>query len=391
LAIIERTQTVLTTLNEAQQRRVAAGKQKPRTRSTLAAYRTDWRRFAEWCAAGGHVPLPASEDVIVAHLLELSEQMAPASLDRAYATIRVIHKAKGLTLPVQEGVQNCLRNIRRERAAKGLPNIVKKKALEAGQVVEAACMLGRDLAGLRDRMVLLFGFAIGQRRAEIAALRVDDLEFTEDGVVVRVRRSKTRQEGQEHRLIVVREDGPGCPVAAMQAWLRASGLKEGILARRVHRSGRVDPRALAGSGIANIVKEAAARLGLDPKLYGGHSLRRGFVTSAVKAHRDVFEIMATTGHESIKTVQGYIEESSHVDPTRAGGRGLLATSKKDRARLEALTPRAFAKRGAPVAVAWVQEQAELLEARGLSPELAAKVLAKAGVTCDGREITETDL
>jgi integrase len=380
------------TLSLADQRKVSTYKERARTKSTLRAYRTDWKRFLEWCARGKHLPFPASEDVIVAYLLEISTYMKPASLQRAYAAIRVVHLAKDEPLPRQLGVTNAMERIRRERAASDLPGVVKKRALEGEQVIEAVSKLPLTLTGLRDRVVLLFGFAIGQRRAEIAAVRVQDVEPIPEGLSVRIRRSKTDQAGEGATVPVIREGGAGCPVAAVEAWLEASGIEDGALIRRIHRSGSVDPRGLSPGGVAQIVKAAAKALGLNPREYGGHSLRRGFVTSAAKAGRPVDAIMNQTGHKNVKTVMGYIDESTRVQ--RAAGRGLLASKlpapnlvledQEDDLLL-------FHRKQQAVTKGWVKAQVATLEARGLSREGAVKALQKIGVTRYKRPIEVSDL
>jgi integrase len=380
------------TLSLADQRKVSVYKERPRTKSTLRAYRTDWKRFLEWCARGKHVPFPASEDVIVAYLLDISTYMKPASLQRAYAALRVVHQAKGEPLPRLFGVEHAMERIRRERAANDLPGVVKKRALEAEQVIEAVGKLPLTLTGLRDRVVLLFGFAIGQRRAEIASVRVQDLEPISEGFKVHIRRSKTDQAGAGTFATVIREGGAGCPVAAVEAWLEASGIEDGALIRRIHRSGSVDPRGLSPDGVAQIVKAAAKSLGLNPREFGGHSLRRGFVTSAAKKGKPLDAIMNQTGHKNYKIVMGYIDESTRVE--RAAGRGLLASKlpapnlvledQEDDLLL-------FHRKEQAVTKGWVKAQLAALEERGMSRADAVKALQKIGVTRYKRPIEASDL
>jgi hypothetical protein len=115
------------------------------------------------------------------------------------------------------------------------------------------------------------------------ALNVDDIEETADGMLVTLRRSKTDQEGLGRRVAIPRGE-IACPVTALRAWLDAAGLTEGAIFRRIlnKRTQRVTERRLAARNVAAIVKQGAARLGFDPSTFGGHSLRAGFVTSAVK-------------------------------------------------------------------------------------------------------------
>ena len=371
------------------QRAVNAKKQKPRTASTLRAYRLDWKRFSQWCAKEGQVALPASEDTIVAHLLALSEYMMPASLERAYASIRVVHDAKGQTLQKQSGVYNALERIRRERAAAGALLVVRKRAFEAKHVIAAVEKLDLEtLTGQRNRCVLAFGFALAQRRAQIADVKVEDVRSIDEGLEVTIRWSKTDQRGEGKIATVIRDGGPACAVGAVEAWLKASGIRSGPLLRRIHRSGSVDPRGLSGDGIAQIVKAAASSIGLDPDEYGGHSLRRGFVTSAAREGRDILAIMQQTGHESVKTVQGYIDEGVRVQ--RAAGRGLLASPEQappEPAQVHPTTGQPLQRRIAvkylrgeePLDLAWAHVQVRALRERSVDDTRIADVLTKVGV------------
>jgi hypothetical protein len=87
-----------------------------------------------------------------------------------------------------------------------------------------------------------------------------------------------------------------CPVAALRAWLVAGGITEGAIFRRVvnKRAQRVTARRLAARNVATIVKAAATKLGLDASAFAGHSLRAGFVTSAVKRGANLIKITDVT-------------------------------------------------------------------------------------------------
>ena len=89
------------------------------------------------------------------------------------------------------------------------------------------------------------------------------------------RRSKTGQTGEEQEIVIPR----GLrirPVEAVQAWLQAAGISEGLLFRAIQRGGRVKPQGLRGIDVARAVKRYAAMAGLDAAEFWGHSLRAGF-------------------------------------------------------------------------------------------------------------------
>jgi len=301
-----------------------------RSKSTLRAYKGDWERFQAWCRDHGTPSLPAAPIDICAYLTWLSEPTPGvvghkiATVQRAYAAIRVAHEAAGAPIGTLRPVSDAMRSIAR-RLAELRVYRVQKKALEVHEVIAAAAKLPDTLEGARDRVVLLFGSAIGQRRADIARVRVEDIEIIPEGFKVTIRMSKTDQTGKGHTVAVIRAKDPrGCPVVAVEAWRRRAEIEDGFLVRRLHRTAGVTRSGVTGATIAAIVKKAAESLGLDPALYGGHSLRRGLVSSAARAGRDLDEIMSTTGHESVEQVRTYIDSSTMVQ--RAAGRGLFDVS-----------------------------------------------------------------
>jgi integrase len=171
--------------------------------------------------------------------------------------------------------------------------------------------LPQDLQGVRDRALLLAGFAGGFRRSELAALRVEDLETTPDGLIVRLGRSKTDQEGQGRPVALPYGSDPRtCPVRALRAWLQQAGITAGPLFRAVDRHGLVSGEALHADSVAYLVKRAAGRAGLEAVEYAGHSLRAGLATQAAMNGASELAIMKQTGHRSLTTVRKYIREGS---------------------------------------------------------------------------------
>jgi integrase len=148
-----------------------------------------------------------------------------------------------------------------------------------GKAPATADLIGQMLAlcpdtliGKRDRALLAFGFAGAFRRSELVALEVSDLVEAPDGLRVTVRRSKTDQEGQGQEVAIPRGYRLR-PVEAVQTWLATAEISAGPVFRAVALGGRVSDMALADDSAARIVKRYAARVGLDPAVYSGHSLR----------------------------------------------------------------------------------------------------------------------
>lgn len=274
--------------------------------ATRRAYRTDWAIFRDWVDARGVAALPAAPEIVAAFLAAEAERgVKPVTLGRRLAAIRYVHAAERLESPTAtELVRATLRGIRRTVGSASQP----KAPLLAAQIVAMAAACPATIVGQRDRALILLGFAGAFRRAELAALRVDDLEEVAEGLRVTVRRSKGDPEGHGQVIPIVR-GATACPVTAVRAWLDAVAITEGPVFRRIRKGARVPSTALTPHSVAQIVKAAAARIGADPATIGGHSLRAGFVTSAAVAGRSLFRIMDVTRHKRIDTLRGYVRRA----------------------------------------------------------------------------------
>jgi integrase len=184
-------------------------------------------------------------------------------------------------------------------------------------------VLDIDLAGCRDRALLLLGFAGALRRSELVGLDVADLTEGTDGLRVRLQRSKTDQEGVGRTVGIPYGSNPvTCPVRAWLAWLEVSGITEGAAFRPVDRHGRIGTTRLSGQAVALVLKRHAARAGLDPGEMAGHSLRAGLATSAAAAGVPERVIAEQTGHKGTAMLRRYIREGSLFRENAASAVGL---------------------------------------------------------------------
>jgi integrase len=179
------------------------------------------------------------------------------------------------------------------------------------------------MIGLRDRALILLGFAGAFRRSELVGLNVEDCAFRKDGLTIALRRSKTDQEGVGRRIGIPYGANPEtCPVRTVQSWLEQAGVSTGPVFRSINRHGHVQPGGLSGIDVARVVKKLAERAGLDAVKYAGHSLRAGHATSAAIAGASERSIMNQTGHRSVQMVRRYIREGSLFRENSAGKLGL---------------------------------------------------------------------
>lgn len=269
--------------------------------ATRLAYRSDWRHFTAWCAAADTRVLPAEPATVAAYLAHLADSGRGAStISRRLAAIAYAHRLKQLEPPTSsEPVRAVLRGIRRRLGVK-----VTKKAPATARAIGAMLEhVPEGIAGTRDRALLLIGFAAALRRSELVDLKVNDIELHQDGVLLHIRRSKTDQEG-EGAAIAVPRGGRLKPVESLEAWLAAAAITSGPVFRSIGKSGQLGA-GLTDRSVANIVKWYAAAAGLDASLFSGHSLRAGFVTSALEHGADLFKVMDVTRHKRLETLKGY--------------------------------------------------------------------------------------
>ena len=183
--------------------------------------------------------------------------------------------------------------------------------------------LGTDAAGCRDGPLLLLGFAGALGRSELVGLDVTDITEGADGLTVRLRRSKTDQEGAGRTIGIPFGSNPvTCPVRAWRGWLEVSGITEGPAFRPVDRHGHIGATRLSGQAVALVLKRHAARAGLDPGEVAGHSLRAGLATSAAPAGVPERVIAEQTGHKGTSMLRRYIREGSLFRENAASAVGL---------------------------------------------------------------------
>lgn len=292
-----------------------------RAPNTSRAYGRDFDAFRAWCAERALCSLPADGPTVALYLAALAdERLSVATIGRALVAINQAHKLAGHEGPrSHRAVRETFKGIRRT-----LGTAQRGKAPMMPEVIRTAAAVGRDdVLGARDRALLALGLAGGFRRSEIVSLDVSDLDFRTEGLVITLRRSKTDQEGEGRKVALPYGSTPAtCPVRAVRAWLSAASITEGPVFRSVNKAGRVAVERLSDRSVANIVKGAAERAGLDPAAYAGHSLRAGLATAAAKAGKSERAIMRQTGHKSERMVRRYIRDASLFDDNAAGGIGL---------------------------------------------------------------------
>lgn len=278
--------------------------------NTQRGYSSDWRCFTQWCERNGFPALPAKPPTVVLYIAHLSKTRKPATIARRLSSISQAHEIAGHDNPTRnKPVRKQMDGIKRRYAddhgaAQDCKAAVRTRDLR--RMIEAA---PDSLIGARDRALLLLGFAGALRRSELVALDIADLHFDDDGLTVKIRRSKTDQSGHGRTFpVVYGAHQPTCPIRTLQAWLKAAEIDDGPVFRSVNKHGQLGKHRLSDRTVARTVQRHAAAVGLDPAQYGGHSLRAGFVTEAASNGAEERDIMRTTGHKSVAVLRGYYRE-----------------------------------------------------------------------------------
>lgn len=271
--------------------------------NTRRAYAADWRDFKFWAASNEIDPLPARPEDVAVYLSSLATAGRKIStIRRRCAAIAHAHQQAGHANPATHtGVRATLSGISRT-----LGSVPTKKAALTSETLERVLRkIPTDLPGLRDRALILIGFAGALRRSELVALVVADVARHPKGIVLTIRRSKTDQAGVG-KTKSIPHGKKLRPVEALDAWLAASKITSGPLFRGVCGL-KVRPERMCTTQIARIIKARVRAAGLDPRIFSGHSLRSGFITSAADAGASLQSIATHAGHEKIETTLGYVQ------------------------------------------------------------------------------------
>ncbi|MFC1464187.1 MAG: site-specific integrase [Candidatus Brachytrichaceae bacterium NZ_4S206] len=272
--------------------------------NTRRAYSSHWRSFEDFCRLHGVPALPASPATVGAFLTAQAAEHRASTLSAKLAAVAFYHRAAGHPNPCDTvEVRTLMRGIRRTLGT--APR--RKKAATLGVIRRMVAACPDTLRGKLYRAILLVGFFGAFRRSELAAMRVEDVTFTDYGARILVQRSKTDQEGQgSYKQLERLDDLAICPVRALRDWLASAGITSGHVFRSIDLfTGGVNEKPISGRHIARIIKHCAAAIGEPVHDFSGHSLRAGFVTSALASGAGELDVMEQTGHQSAKMLSVY--------------------------------------------------------------------------------------
>jgi site-specific recombinase XerD len=274
--------------------------------ATIRGYKADFEAFSKWCSDNNIQPVPAASGAIIEFLEAQSLTMAMSTIDRRLHAIRRVHKLLGLSDPTDdEDVRLGFRKIRRSKfarpkQAKGLTSSYLKRFLAAQP---------DNLIGLRNKAMIAIGYELLTRRSELVALRVDDLEFRNDGTIKAIiRRSKADPFGHGRLAFTSRETSD-----LVKEWLQRREIETDVLFCPVYHGKAID-RVITDMTVRRVLSSTAERAGFPPdqaKLFSGHSMRVGAAQDLLCLGYDSIAIMKAGGWKSSQTLLRYIEAAEH--------------------------------------------------------------------------------
>lgn len=285
-----------------------------KAQNTIDAYESDWSDFLDWCQFNNNQSFPPSPETIVNYINDLADYAKANTISRRISAISENLNAAGLpanpcTSPL---VKNALRGIRRLKGTfqQGKTPILLEDLEDIVDVINESTDMS-ELQKARDKAILLLGFMGAFRRSELSRISIDDITFSAKGMEIFIASSKADQEGQGALVAIPYiPNDKLCAVKHIRHWIHLSGIKDGPLFRGFTKNGSIRKNALSDKSIAELVKKYVALIGLDPTLYGAHSLRHGFATTAASYGVEERNIMRQTRHHSVNMVRRYINEAN---------------------------------------------------------------------------------
>ena len=264
--------------------------------NTLRAYQSDFKDFSAFCSKNAFSSLPTQPKIVALYITNLSKSSKFSTLKRRIASISVIHKLKGHYLDTKHPI--IMENLHGIKRTLGSRQKAKKPILinDLKLIIKVI-----DKEKIRDKALILIGFAGGFRRSELVNILYEDVEFVPEGVKILIKRSKTDQSGEGSiKAIPHFNNQEFCPVIALKNYINYKSIT----------NDRERVFEISDKSVALIVKKYAEKAGLDSSRYAGHSLRSGFATTAAEFGAEERNIMAMTGHKTTQMVRRYIQEAN---------------------------------------------------------------------------------
>lgn len=285
--------------------------------NTKRAYRIQWDQFSAWCLVRGIEPLPSTPEIVCVFISWMADNgKKVATIARMLSSISKAHRVSGVFAnPVgTELVKDAFSGIKRKLGS----DQARVDPLSVSDVKKMVDSFGVSIEGIRNKALILIGYFGGFRRSELVAVGRKDVKFSDEGVRIKIARSKTDQEGKGFfKSIPKAKDENYCPVLALQDWLNVAPDSKFLFCHIEGASGPVKVgKKLSDKMIARMLNRITFNLGIKG-WFAGHSLRAGFVTAAARAGKSNRAIMKMTGHKTYAMVDRYVRLANEFEDNAA--------------------------------------------------------------------------
>lgn len=284
-------------------------------KNTLINYKSDWKNFVTWANHHNINPKTIDTKILIAYITTLAENNYKASsIQRKISGITKYCETKNITTINlhDKDFKIVWQGIRRKLglAKHGKDPILLKDLESIIQTIRATTP-----HNIRDKALLVFGWFSAMRRSEIVALTWDDISFIKEGILITIRKSKTDKFSEGQKIAILKRKDI-CPIKILKEWKKINHYDAVFCS--ITKDHKITGKKLSGIDVARIVKKWAAKIDLDTTKVAGHSLRRGFVTTAVSYGIRNQIIMKTTRHKSSKMIDTYTSDHDLINNNATG-------------------------------------------------------------------------
>jgi integrase len=274
------------------------------------------RAYKKWLAIfeGHGFTIPCSAVDVVSFLTTVKkangENYSAQSLNQALAAIAYAHELKGAPNPTNDAIVKTVfsgfKRVHGTRPTRQAAPVKKDSLIE--HIKKPTSKIE-----VRNNALILIGFFGAFRRSELSGLDFNDVKFTNEGVILTLKKSKTNQEGKLEQKFIPQRSDKLCPCKALKFWLEISGIKEGKLFRNIKKNGELG-ESISPNSINLIIKEVFNEVEISGVLsVSGHSLRVGLITTCALAKVPTAKIQAVTGHKTPQMIAHYSREIEGFD------------------------------------------------------------------------------
>lgn len=276
-------------------------------KNTRDGYRFDFADFTAFCKRVGEKDLPASSVTVSLYITDMvsTRGLKASTAARRLSAVAHKHRSNNLPCPVTPDNRALVRAAKRLHA--DMLRQVRPLSVEQVRKISNAMSARGTPIAMRNRALVVMGFASALRSANLASLLLKDAEFAEEGLVLHIRREKQDQHRNEPRLIGIPhgKHPETCAATCLKEWILRRGSWDGPLFTRFNRGALLEKAPLEPQRICQLVQACVASIGLDPRFFGSHSMRSGFITTAGQANVGNLNIAHHTGHKDLAIMARY--------------------------------------------------------------------------------------